>query len=262
MRVVDTDGKRVLEGKVAVITGGARGMGREIAATFAKAGADIAVCDLSLSNLSDVEAQITADGGRCLSLAADISKKADVEKMMADVQAKFGKIDILVNNAGICISSSLLETTVEDWDANMNVNLKGAFLCLQAAAKYMVRQKSGKIVNIASICGRGAVSEGAAYSAAKAGVIQLTFNAASELGLHNINVNSIAPGFVATPLVREGKTEAEYAAMIEEFSKPTVLGKTGLPKDIANTALFLVSDESAYISGQTIPVDGGRKNRM
>lgn len=262
MRVVDTDGNKILEGKVAIITGGGRGMGREIALTFAKAGANIAVCDLSLANLTEVEEEIRAVGGKCLSLAIDISKKDQVEEMMAKVHAHFGKIDILINNAGICISSSLLETSVEEWDANMNVNLKGAFLCLQGAAKYMVEQKYGKIVNISSICGRGAVSEGVAYSASKAGVIQVTCNAAAELGKHNINVNSIAPGFVATPLVREGKTAEEYAAMITEFSKPTVLGKTGLPKDIANAALFLVSDEAAYISGQTIPVDGGRTNRM
>jgi 3-oxoacyl-[acyl-carrier protein] reductase len=262
MRVVDIDGNKILEGKVAVITGGGRGMGREIATTFSKAGADVVVCDLSLDKLTEVEDEVKSGGGRCLSFAVDISNKSQVEAMMAKVHSNFGKIDILINNAGICISSPLLETTVEDWDANMSVNLKGAFLCLQAAAKYMVQQRYGKIVNISSICGRGAVSEGIAYSASKAGVIQVTCNAAAELGKHNINVNSIAPGFVATPLVREGKTAEEYAAMIEQFSKPTVLGKTGLPKDIANAALFLVSDESAYISGQTIPVDGGRTNRM
>jgi 3-oxoacyl-[acyl-carrier protein] reductase len=262
MRVVDTEGKKILEGKVAVITGGGRGMGKEIAATFSKAGAKIAVCDLSLANLEETQAEISSLGGECLSLAADISNKNQVDEMMDKVQAHFGKIDILINNAGICISSSLLETSVEEWDANMSVNLKGAFICLQSAAKYMVKQNYGKIVNISSICGRGAVSEGVAYSASKAGVIQMTLNAASELGKHNINVNSIAPGFVATPLVKEGKTPEEYAAMMKEFSKPTVLGKTGLPKDIANAALFLVSDESAYISGQVIPVDGGRTNRM
>ncbi|MCO5396740.1 SDR family NAD(P)-dependent oxidoreductase [Ralstonia soli] len=262
MRVVDIDGNKILEGKVAIITGGGRGMGKEIALTFSKAGANVAVCDISLENLTAVEEEIKLGGGKCLSIAANISNKDQVEEMMAKVYAHFGKIDILINNAGICISSSLLETSVEEWDANMNVNLKGAFLCLQAAAKYMVQQMYGKIVNISSICGRGAVSEGIAYSASKAGVIQVTCNAAAELGKYNINVNSIAPGFVATPLVREGKTPEEYAAMIKEFSKPTVLGKTGLPKDIANAALFLVSDESAYISGQTIPVDGGRTNRM
>lgn len=262
MRVVDIDGNKILEGKVAIITGGGRGMGKEIASTFSKAGANVAVCDLSLSNLTEVEEEIKAGGGQCLSIATDISNKEQVEKMMANVCAHFGKIDILINNAGICVSSSLLETSVEEWDANISVNLKGTFLCLQAAAKYMVQQRYGKIVNISSICGRGAVSEGIAYSASKAGVIQVTCNAAAELGKYNINVNSIAPGFVATPLVREGKTPEEYAAMIKEFSKPTVLGKTGLPKDIANAALFLVSDESAYISGQIIPVDGGRTNRM
>jgi 3-oxoacyl-[acyl-carrier protein] reductase len=262
MRITDINGKKVLENKVAVITGGGRGMGREIALTFSKAGAKIAICDLSLSNLSQAEEEIKSDGGQCLSLATDISRKDQVDEMMAKVHAHFGRIDILVNNAGICISSSLLETSEEEWDANMSVNLKGTFLCLQSAAKYMVKQKYGKIVNISSICGRRAVSEGVAYSAAKAGVIQVTCNAAAELGKHNIIVNSIAPGFVATPLVREGKTPEEYAAMITEFSKPTVLGKTGLPSDIANVALFLVCDESDYISGQTIPVDGGRTNRM
>lgn len=262
MRVVDIDGRKILDGKVAVITGGGRGMGKEIAVTFSKAGANIAVCDLSLQNLKQVEEEIKAGGGRCLSMATDISDNQQVEEMMAKVHAHFGRIDILINNAGICISRSLLETSVEEWDANMNVNLRGAFLCLQAAAKYMVEQEYGKIVNISSICGRGATSEGIAYSASKAGVIQVTYNAAAELGKHNINVNSIAPGFVATPSVREGKTPEEYAAMVAEFSKPTVLGRTGLPQDIANTALFLVSDESGYISGQTIPVDGGRTNRM
>jgi NAD(P)-dependent dehydrogenase (short-subunit alcohol dehydrogenase family) len=262
MRLVTEEGTRVLEGKVAVITGGGRGMGREIAQSFARAGAKIAICDLAMANMEATKSEIEAKGGECMAVAVDITNRDQVAEMMAKIHAQYGRIDILVNNAGVCISSPLLEITVDEWDANMNVNLKGAFLCLQAAARFMVQQKSGKIVNIASICGREAVSEGVSYSASKAGVIQMTCNAASELGKFNINVNAIAPGFVATPLVREGKTEEEYAAMIELFSKPTVLGRTGLPVDIANAALFLVSDESAYISGQTIPVDGGRTNRM
>ena len=262
VRIADASGNRVLEGKVALITGGGRGMGREIAATFSRAGAKVAICDLTLENLRQAEEEIRSSGGECLPLAADVSVKAQVEAMMESIVARFGRIDILINNAGICISSPFLDVSVEEWDANMSVNLKGVFLCMQAAAKYMIKQGYGRIVNISSICGRGAISEGVAYSASKAGVIQMTRNAAAEFGKHNINVNSIAPGFIATPLVREGKTAEQYEAMIVEFSKPTVLGKTGTTRDIASAALFLVIDESAYISGQTIPVDGGRTNRM
>lgn len=262
LRVIDISGKKILDGKVALITGGGRGMGREIAKTFSMAGAHVAACDISLQNLSEVGEEIAQMGGQFLPLEADISVKSQVDKMFEDIIARFGRIDILVNNAGVCVTSPLLETTVEEWDFNMNVNLKGAFLCLQGAAKYMVKQNYGKIVNISSICGRGAVSEGVSYSASKAGVVQMTCNAAAELGKFNINVNSIAPGFIATPLVREGKSAEEYAQMLAEFSKPTVLERTGVPQDIANAALYLVSDESSYISGQTIPVDGGRKNRM
>jgi 3-oxoacyl-[acyl-carrier protein] reductase len=261
-RLVDESGSKVLEGKVALITGGGRGMGWEIARTFCKAGADVAVCDLALSNLKEIESEIASLGGRCLALEADISHKGQVDGMIEQIVARFGRIDILVNNAGVCVTSPLLDITLEEWDLNMNVNLKGAFLCIQSVAKHMIAQRYGKIVNISSICGRGAISEGISYSASKAGVIQMTCNVSAELGPYNINVNSIAPGFVATPLVREGKTPEKYAEMIAEFSKPTVLGKTGIPQDIANAALFLVSDESSYISGQTIPVDGGRKNRM
>ncbi|MEW9673375.1 SDR family NAD(P)-dependent oxidoreductase [Ammoniphilus sp. 3BR4] len=259
---MDTEGRKILDGKVALITGGARGVGKELAITFSKAGANVAVCDLNMESLKEVEEEIKLAGGQCLPLEADISIKSQVEAMMDKIIERFGQIDILVNNAGVCISSPILETSVEEWDTNMNVNLKGTFLCLQSAAKYMIEARYGKIVNISSVCGRGATSEGISYSAAKAGVIQVTYNAAAELGKYNINVNSIAPGFIATPMVKLGKTPQEYEEMIAEFSKSNVLGKTGLPQDIANTALFLVSDESSYISGQTIPVDGGRMNRM
>jgi 3-oxoacyl-[acyl-carrier protein] reductase len=174
---------------------------------------------------------------------------------------EFGKVDILVNNAGIGIMAPILETTDELWDRTLNVNLKGAFLCTQAAAKYMMQRRYGKIVNISSNSGFGVACWGeTAYAASKAGIIQLTKSAAFELGQYGINVNCVAPGFVDTDMSRGSMTDQEYAEVLEAKKKVSSLGIFGKPEDVANAVLFFASDDSRFITGKTLLVDGGRRD--
>ena len=252
-----------LEKTVAIVTGGSTGIGRSIALEFAKEGASVVICGRRKTNLEKVAEEINALGKRSLVVAADVSVKSQVQGMVKQTMDSFGSIDILVNNAGIIHAAPLVEVTETEWDEVIDINLKGVFLCMQAVAPYMMKQKHGKIINISSICGRGgALNDGAPYCASKAGVILLTQVAAWELGQYNINVNNIAPGLVLTPMAGQGKTKEEFAQFLEERKKGTVLHRVGNPEDIARTAVFLASEDSSFISGQTVPVDGGRTNRM
>ena len=252
-----------LEKTVAIVTGGSTGIGRSIALEFAKEGASVVICGRRKTNLEKVAEEINALGKRSLVVAADVSVKSQVQGMVKQTVDSFGSIDILVNNAGIIHAAPLVEVTETEWDEVIDINLKGVFLCMQAVAPYMMKQKHGKIINISSICGRGgALNDGAPYCASKAGVILLTQVAAWELGQYNINVNNIAPGLVLTPMAGQGKTKEEFAQFLEERKKGTVLHRVGNPEDIARTAVFLASEDSSFISGQTVPVDGGRTNRM
>ena len=252
-----------LEKTVAIVTGGSTGIGRSIALEFAKEGASVVICGRRKTNLEKVAEEINALGKRSLVVAADVSVKSQVQGMVKQTVDSFGSIDILVNNAGIIHAAPLVEVTETEWDEVIDINLKGVFLCMQAVAPYMMKQKHGKIINISSICGRGgALNDGAPYCASKAGVILLTQVAAWELGQYNINVNNIAPGLVLTPMAGQGKTKEEFAQFLEERKKGTVLDRVGNPEDIARTAVFLASEDSSFISGQTVPVDGGRTNRM
>ena len=253
-----------LNNKVAIVTGGGTGIGRTIALKFATEGADVVICSRNIANLDKVSKEIESLGRRSLAIAADISVKQQVEKMVKQTVDNFGQIDILVNNAGIVHVINLLDTSEEIWDETINTNLKGTFLCIQAVARYMIKKKYGKIINISSTAGRGsALDDGPSYCASKAGVIQLTQNAAFELGPYGINVNCIAPGLILTPMVRSAmKTEEEFEAFLEGRKSAAVLGRLGEPEDIANVAVFLASEDSSFISGQTVPVDGGRTNRM
>ena len=230
-----------LKGRNAIVTGGARGIGKEIASTLVRAGAKVAICDVN-------EAEIMS----CSTYAIDITNSEHVNDMVKKVIEEFGSVDILINNAGITRDNLIMRMKDEDWDAVLNVNLKGAFNCLRAVTRHMMKRRYGKIVNISSVVGVMGNAGQANYSASKAGLIGLTKSAAKELASRNINVNAIAPGFIQTPMT--DKLSDDQKAKIFDFIPQ---GKFGKPEDIANLALFLSSDFSSYITGEVIRVDGG-----
>jgi len=216
-----------------------------------------------MANLEKVTEEIKAWGRRSLPIATDVRVKEQVQNMVKQAIDEFGKIDILVNNSGIVRRAVLLDMTEEVWDDVLNTNLKSVYLCTQAVAKYMMEQRYGKIINMASMSGRGwNYPSLAGYAASKAGVIELTKCYAKELGSYGINVNAIAPGLIQTTIYLAGRTPEQVEQFLEDNRKATVLGKLGTTQDIANLALFLASDDSSFISGQTIPIDGGRTDRM
>ena len=243
-----------LEGKVALVTGASRGIGRAIALAFADAGADVAISGRKLSDLEAVAEEIKAKGRKSMALASHIAKIDDSKTLVAKVKSAWGRIDILVNNAGTNpYYGPLLDAEEWAWDVTMNVNLKGPFLLGQLVAKVMREQGGGSIINIASIAGI-IPSELNIYSVTKAGLIMLTKVMAKEWGQYKIRVNAIAPGVVKTRL-----SEALWKepARGEEAARSKALGYIGLPEDIAGAALFLTSDASSYLTGETILVDGG-----
>ncbi len=241
-----------LKDKVALITGGARGIGREIAVLFAKEGADIVIGDVNMLEAEKTCADINALGRESLPLSLDVTSFTKVEESLNKILDKFSKIDILVNNAGITKDGLLLRMSEADWDAVITVNLKGTFNCTKAASKIMIKQRSGKIVNIASIIGIIGNAGQANYSASKAGIIALTKTSAKELSSRNINVNAVAPGFIQTDMTAKLPEELK-----QKMLSSIPLAKFGNAVDVANACLFLASEESAYITGQTIVVDGG-----
>jgi len=246
-----------LDGKVAVITGAARGIGKQIALTFAREGADVVCADVA--DTEGLASELRDLGRKALAVKTDVTKKAEVERLADETIRAFERIDLLVNNAGIVRPAGLMDLREDDWDAVLDVNLKGVLLCTQAVAGHMVKAKSGRIINIASVAGLNTVAGPvASYAPSKAGVIQLTKVSALELGPHGINVNAIAPGPVITDLTYEGRTRAKAEEYIEASRKKAVLGRLATPEDIANVALFLASEESSMITGQTIAVDGGK----
>ena len=247
---------RKLAQKVAVVTGGARGIGKQIALTLAGEGADIVIGDII--EMETVAQDVKNLGREVITIKTDVTRKGEVRNLIDTAIDNFKKVDILVNNAGITRRAPLLELTEDDWNAVMDVNLKGAFLCIQAAAEHMIKRKYGKIINIASVAGLNAVYVSANYCVSKAGVIQLTKVSARELGSYGINVNAIAPGVVPTDIIYYQRTQAEVERYVEDREKWAVLGRVGTVEDIANVALFLASDESSFISGQVIAADGGR----
>lgn len=252
-----------LEKRVAIVTGGGTGIGENIALEFAKEGADVVVTSRNFANLEKVTEKIEALGRHSLAIAADVTVKDQIQSMVKKTVDEFGKIDILVNNAGAVRRVSLLDMSEEDWAAVIDTNLKGVFLCTQAVAKQMIERKYGKIINISSVAGRGsAFPKLGGYAAAKSGVIQLTKSYALLLGPYGINVNAIAPGVVVTPITYFQRTPDQVQEFINNSKKSAVLGKIGSTQDIANLALFLASDDSSFISGETIAIDGGRIDRM
>ena len=252
-----------LDGKVALVTGAARGIGKEIALTLAREGADIVANALTAPNLERLAAEIATLGRRTLTVMGDVSKKADVDRMVAAAIETFGRIDILVCNAGITRFAPFLEMTEEDWDAVIDVDLKGTFLCGQAVARHMVARQSGKIVNVSSLSGLGARNPTMAnYASAKAGVNNLTRVMALALGEHGINVNVVAPGVINTEMGLSRRTPAELAAYHDLYRQQTALRRVGEARDIANVVLFLASEESSFMTGQVLVADGGVKDGL
>jgi len=241
-----------LKDKVALITGGARGIGQAIALTFAREGADIVVADVNLEIAQKTALEIEGLGRKALALEMDVTNYDKVEEGINKILDKMGKVDILVNNAGITKDNLLLRMSQADWDAVINVNLKGTFNCIKAVTRPMIKQRSGRIISIASIIGLMGNPGQANYAASKAGIIALTKTVAKELASRNINANAVAPGFIQTEMT---------AKLPEDIKKKMLeaipLAKLGTPQDVANTCLFLASDESSYITGQVITIDGG-----
>jgi 3-oxoacyl-[acyl-carrier protein] reductase len=242
-----------LENRVSMITGGARGIGKEIAMLFAKEGSDIAICDVDEEALSATKQEIEGSTGRkVLTGKVDVTSLKEAESFVKKILDNLGKLDILVNNAGITRDNLLIRMTEEEWDAVLNVNLKGAFNCIKAVTRPMMKQRSGNIVNMASIIGIMGNAGQANYSASKGGLIALTKTVAKELASRNINANAIAPGFIQTDM-----TDKLTDEMKQNLLKFVPLGRMGKTDDVANLALFLAGNEASYITGQVVTVDGG-----
>jgi 3-oxoacyl-[acyl-carrier protein] reductase len=250
------------DGKVAVVTGASRGIGRATALALAREGCVVVVnYNRNQEKAREVVEAIKASRARGVAVRCDVSVRSEVEAMFETTVGEFGKVDILVNNAGIALMAPILETDDDVWDRTLNTNLKGVFLCTQAAARNMVQRKYGKIVNISSNSGFGiACWNETAYAVSKAGVIQLTKSAALELGKYGINVNCVAPGAIDTEMLRGDLTDEKYAELIEGRKKVSSLGAIAKPEDIANAVLFFASDDSRFITGKTLLVDGGRRD--
>jgi 3-oxoacyl-[acyl-carrier protein] reductase len=246
------------EGRVAVVTGAAQGIGAAVAQRLAAEGAAVAVADLTAERGRETVDAIVKDGGRAVAFGADVARSADVETLVAAVVAEFGKVEILVNNAGITRDNLLFKMTDEDWDSVINVNLRSAFLMSRECQKHFVKQKYGKIVSLSSRSALGNRGQ-ANYAASKAGIMGLTATLAIELGPYGITVNAVAPGYIATAMT--DATARRIGLDPEELKKAaaeqTPVRRVGEPEDIAATVAFLAADESSFISGQTIQVNGG-----
>ncbi len=242
----------LLEGKLAVVTGAARGIGQSIALRLAEEGADLALCDVQADWVAETKQKVEALGRRAEAYAVDVSKGDQVQAGVDAIVKDFGKIDIVVNNAGITRDGLLIRMSEEDWDLVMNINLKGTFLMTKAAAKYMMKQRSGTFVNIASVIGLMGNPGQANYGASKAAVSNLTKTTAKELAARGIRANAIAPGFIKTKM-----TDALSEDVRNQMLAAIPMKDFGTPEDVANVVLFLASDLSRYVTGQTLSVCGG-----
>jgi 3-oxoacyl-[acyl-carrier protein] reductase len=242
-----------LEAKVALVTGASRGIGKEIALELARQGANLAVnYSGSEAKANEVVDLIKEMGRDAFAIQCDVSNSESVTNMVKETIDRFGKLDILVNNAGITKDNLLMRMKEEEWDDVININLKGVFLCTKAVTRQMMKQRYGRIINVASIVGVSGNPGQANYVAAKAGVIGLTKTTAKELAARNITANAIAPGFITTDMTDKLTEEVK-----NEMLKVIPLARFGEPKDIAKVAAFLASDDSAYMTGQTLHIDGG-----
>jgi NAD(P)-dependent dehydrogenase (short-subunit alcohol dehydrogenase family) len=240
-----------LDGKVAIVTGGGRGLGKTMAMALAEAGADMVIAARTESEIEQTAQEIQLLGRKALAIPTDIRKEQEVIRMAKDAVAQFGKIDILVNNAGLGLEKPFLEITEEEWKAVLDTNLTGMFFCCKAVGKYMLEQKKGKIINIASGLGVRGVEKGAAYCASKGGVIQLTKALALEWAPMGIYVNAIGPGWFPPSI--GGQDYKEASSRLERFIP---MKRRGKPEDLAGVVVYLASDSSSFITGETIWVDG------
>jgi NAD(P)-dependent dehydrogenase (short-subunit alcohol dehydrogenase family) len=245
-----------IENKIAVVTGGGGGIGGAIARRFAREGAKLAVADRDPETAKAVASELTAQGTEAIAIVADVTKKPSVHEMMQATLARWGRIDILVNVAGGAERKPVVEMTAADWDYVVDMNLKSAFLCSQAALPAMFKQNYGKIVNISSIYGFTGNATRSSYAAAKAGVAAFTKSLALEVVNDGINVNAVAPGRVTTPRVRNRYSDEAWAAAVAQVP----MGRAGTPEEIASAVLFLATDENSYVTGQTIHVNGAWLN--
>jgi 3-oxoacyl-[acyl-carrier protein] reductase len=246
---------KLLEGKTAIVTGAARGIGKAIAIAFANEGANIAFTDLRIDdNTAAVENQINTMGVRCKAYASDASNFADTEKVVKQIVSDFGTVDILVNNAGITMDTLLLRMTEQQWDTVINVNLKSVFNFTKVVQLIMIKQKGGSIINMSSVVGVGGNAGQANYSASKAGIIGFTKSIAMELGSRNVRSNAIAPGFIITEMTNKLPDDVKKL-----WEDKIPLKRGGTPEEVAKVALFLASDLSSYVNGQVIGVCGGMR---
>lgn len=243
---------QMLIDRVAIVTGASRGIGRAIALKLAAQGAKIVASGRNAEALSSLAVEISALGGEVVTVSGDVALDADANALVDQAMAAFGRVDILVNNAGITRDGLLLRMKSEDWDAVLDTNLKGAFLCTRAAAKVMSKQRYGRIVNISSVVGEMGNAGQANYCASKAGLLGLTKSVARELARRNVTVNAVTPGFIVTDMT-DDLSEKAREAMTEQIP----LGRLGEVDDIASAVLYLVSDQAAYVTGQVLGVNGG-----
>jgi len=241
-----------LDGKVSLVTGAARGIGQAIAVRLASAGSGVALCDLDAAWLEETAGMVRETGRRVECFACDVIQSAQVTEVVDKAGAAFGRIDILVNNAGITKDTFLARMSEADWDAVLDINLKGTFLFTKAVSRLMMKQRSGSIVNIASIIGLIGNAGQCNYAASKAGVIALTKSVAKELASRNVRANALAPGFIRTKMTENLPAEIQKK-MLEQIP----LARFGEPEDVARVVLFLAGEDSAYVTGQVISVCGG-----